>query len=261
MTSTELPEGDGKDDRGRRSSLRPRRKGPGNAAIVALGVAVLVSGLFAFLGVRHRQQQSQLIRVSGIPSAVSTSLATLMALSPVPAKPAPNFTLTDQNGQTLSLASFKGHAVVLEFMDSHCIDICPIVSQEFIDAYHDLGNAASHVVFAAVNVNGDHSNVSDVAAFSQEHRLSTIPNWHFFTGSVTDLHAVWNSYGIVVQAPDPTTDIIHSSFVFFIDPQGRERFLANPTDDHTSNGTAYFPAGPLASWGQGIALVSRSLGS
>ena len=257
--STELPEGDSEAAHGGQTPVSPKRRGPGTPVIVVLGVAVLVAGLFAFLGVRHRQQQSQLLRASGIPSTVSTPLATLMALSPLPAKPAPNFTLTDQNGQTLSLASFKDHAVVLEFMDSHCVDICPIVSQEFVDAYHDLGNAASHVVFAAVNVNGYHSDVSDVASFSQEHHLNAIPNWHFFTGSVTELHSVWSNYGIVVQAPSPTIDIIHSSFVFFIGPDGNERYLANPTDDHASSGTAYLPAGPLASWGQGIALVTRSL--
>ena len=49
---------------------------------------------------------------------------------------------------------YRGKVVVLEFMDPHCTDIYPIVSQEFIDAYHDLGRAAGDVVFAAVNVNG-----------------------------------------------------------------------------------------------------------
>jgi cytochrome oxidase Cu insertion factor (SCO1/SenC/PrrC family) len=51
----------------------------------------------------------------------------------------------DQNGHRLSLASFRGRAVVLEFMDPHCVDICPIVSQEFVDAYDDLGKAATGV--------------------------------------------------------------------------------------------------------------------
>ena len=45
--------------------------------------------------------------------------------------------------------------------------------------------------------------------------------------------------------------------VSFTDEQINERW--RPTDDHTANGAAYLPAGSLASWGQGIALVSRSL--
>ena len=235
------------------------RKGPGAPLFVALGVLVLVAGGFAFVAMRHHAQQSQGIRVSGIPSSVPTPVAALMALAPVPSKPAPDFTLVDQGGHTMSLSDFRGSAVVLTFMDSHCTDICPIVSQEFVDAYHDLGAAAAHTVFVAVNVNQYHATLTDVAAFSHEHQLDTIPNWHFFTGSTTDLQAVWANYGIAVQAPNPNADIIHSSVSYFIDPAGNERYLADPSVDHTASGASYLPAGQLTSWGRGISLVSRSL--
>ena len=243
-----------------KNPVTPQRR-PGPVLFALLGIAVLLAGTFAFLAVRHRDQATGLssIRATGIPVSVPTPLANLMALSPVPVHLAPNFTLVDQSGHTLSLSSFRGRAVVLEFMDTHCIDICPIVSQEFVDAYRDLGKAASRVVFVGVNVNEYHAGVADVANFSHEHQLDAIPSWHFFTGSVSALQAVWHDYGIEVEAPSPNADIIHSSFVYFIDPSGHERYLGNPTVDHTANGAVYLPAGPLASWGQGIALVSRSL--
>ena len=238
----------------------PRRRGPGVAFLAVLAIALSAAGSLAYLAVRHPQQQTPLseIRVSGIPPNIPTSLANLMQLSPVPVRPAPNFTLVDQAGRTLSLSTFKGRSVVLEFMDTHCVDICPIVSQEFIDAYHDLGNAASRVVFVAVNVNRYHLSVDDVAAYSTEHQLSTIPSWHFFTGSLNQLLDVWHTYGVEVVAPSPNADVIHTSIVYFIDPQGRERYVAAPMIDHTSSGSAFLPAGPLASWGHGIALAAIS---
>jgi hypothetical protein len=100
------------------------------------------------------------------------------------------------------------------------------VSAEFTDAYHDLGRQAGQVVFAAVNVNQYHHAVADVAAYSRAHLLTSIPSWHFFTGPVPRLRAVWNAYNIAVQAPGPDADIVHSSVVDFIDPGGRERYLA-----------------------------------
>src|SRR5260370_19583069 len=157
-----------------------------------------------------------------------------MGLSPVPARPAPVLTLTDQHGRTLTLASLKGHVVVLEFMDPHCIDICPIVSQEFINAYRDLGGAASRAVFVAVNVNPYHHRVSDVAAYSSEHQLTTIPSWHFLTGPLASLRAVWRAYQIEVQAPGRNADIVPTSVVYFIDPTGRERFAAAPMAEQTA---------------------------
>lgn len=229
--------------------------------IIAAATAILIAVASAgYLAIRVRQhQQAAGLRVSGIPAGVPASLADLMQLSPVPASSAPGFTLTDQDGQAMSLASLRGRAVVLEFMDPHCTDICPIVSREFIDAYRDLGASAPHVVFLAVNVNRYHLRVADVAAFSAEQRLTTIPAWHFLTGPYPDLRAVWRAYRIEVDAPGPDADVVHSSQMYFIDPQGRERFLAGPMADHTASGSSFLPASQLASWGQGIALVARHL--
>jgi cytochrome oxidase Cu insertion factor (SCO1/SenC/PrrC family) len=235
-----------------------------HAAIVAgivtvLLAVVVVSSTYLILRQSRSSAQGQILRPSGIPASISTSLATLMALTPVPATRAPGFTLTDQQGRTLSLAAFHGKVVVLEFMDPHCTDICPIVSSEFIDAYHDLGPLAGQVVFAAINVNQYHAAVRDMALYSSEQQLTTIPGWHFFTGPARQLQAVWRDYNVEVQAPSPNADIVHTSAVYFIDAQGREKYLASPMTDHTKAGTAYLPPGQMASWGHGIALLARQL--
>jgi hypothetical protein len=109
----------------------------------------------------------------------------------------------------------------------HCTDICPLVSQEFVDA----------------------------------HQLITIPGWHFLTGPAAALRAVGRACGVAVQAPSPDADIVHTSAVYFIGPGGTERYLAEPMADHTSSGAAYLPAGQIAAWGRGIALVARTLSS
>jgi cytochrome oxidase Cu insertion factor (SCO1/SenC/PrrC family) len=159
----------------------------------------------------------------------------------------------------MSLASLRGKVVVLEFMDPHCTDICPIVSQEFVDANHRLGAQASKVVFAAINVNAYHATVANMATFSREQRLNTIPTWHFFTGPVPALRTVWRGYNIEVQAPSPNADIIHTSAVYFIDARGRERFIASPMVDHTANGTSYLPLAQISDWADGIAGLARDL--
>jgi cytochrome oxidase Cu insertion factor (SCO1/SenC/PrrC family) len=74
-----------------------------------------------------------------------------------------------------------------------------------------------------------------------------------------ELRAVWQAYQIEVDAPGPDADVIHSSQMYFIDPQGRERLLADPMVDHTASGSAYLPGQPARVRGQGIALVARQL--
>jgi cytochrome oxidase Cu insertion factor (SCO1/SenC/PrrC family) len=220
---------------------------------------VIVSVYVAYaISSQDKASPGTLTRPSGIPANVSTPLANMMALSPLGGTSAPGFALTDQRGRTVRLSALRGKVVVLEFMDPHCTDICPIVSQEFVDAYRDLGPMASKVVFAAINVNQYHAAVRDMAAYSAAHGLSTIPGWHFLTGRTTALRAAWRDYHIAVQAPDPNADIIHTSAVYFIDPGGKERFVAAPMADHKS-GSSYLPLSEMTSWGRGIAALARDL--
>jgi cytochrome oxidase Cu insertion factor (SCO1/SenC/PrrC family) len=231
----------------------PRVLAYGMIAIV-VAVAVIVAAL-----VIVRQRSTAGPRPSGLPAGISASLANEMLLTPLPHQRAPGFTLTDQAGRTMTLSALRGKVVVLEFMDPHCTDICPIVSQEFVDAYRNLGPAARKVAFIAINVNQYHASVADVAGYSRHEGLITIPGWHFFTGPVPALQAAWRNYNIAVEAPNPDADIVHTSVLYFIDPRGREVFLASPMVDHTKKGTAYLPAAQITQWAKGIALIARHL--
>lgn len=246
------------------------RRSRGRWLVVGLWSAVLLTVPVLFLVVQHGRRPAPpgtssvttaagSLRATGIPAQVPTDVANLMGLSPVPTKDAPDFILADQHGHPLSLAALKGHTVILTFMDPHCVDICPIVSQEFLTAYRGLGAAAADAVFVAVNVNRDYATVADVASFSTAHGLSTIPTWHFVTGSPSALQRVWAAYNITVAEKSAGADIVHTDIIYFIDSSGHERFVASPQVDYTSDGTAYLPTDELQSWGRGIALVAGAL--
>lgn len=229
-------------------------------AVIAVVSGVVFATVFAFAVTRLGARSSNPpFRPTGIPASVSTNLAGLMQLSPVRVAAAPGFTLTDQTGRPVSLASFRGRSVVLTFMDSHCTDICPLVSREFIDARKDLGPVARKVVFIAVNVNPYHRRIADVASFSSAQRLDSIGSWHFVTGSLRELRTVWSNYQIFVRAPSRNADVIHTSLIYFIDSRGKERYVAAPMVDHTAKGLSYLPPGQLGAWGRGIALVARAV--
>ena len=85
-----------------------------------------------------------------------------------------------------------------------------------------------------------------------------IPNWHFLTGPAADLEGVWNEYGIRVHASCGGA-IAHSSIIYFIAPDGTERYIAASMGAHLSTGPIDLPAIRPADWRQGIALVARNL--
>ncbi len=226
--------------------------------IAALPFAIslaLVIGLLAYIHAR-----TSAVPVAGSLSSISP-LRQLMGLSDVPLRYAPGFTLLDQNGQSVSLNQFRGHSVVLAFMDSRCTTVCPVLTQEFLLAQKDLGSAAAKVDFVAVNVNPLAAQVSDVVAFDQLHGLTNMANWHFLTGPGPKLLQIAKQYGISVQVPannDPN-QIVHADYVYFLNPKGQERYLASPVVDQTKSGTGYLPQATLAQWGHGIASYAQKL--
>jgi cytochrome oxidase Cu insertion factor (SCO1/SenC/PrrC family) len=132
---------------------------------------------------------------------------------------APNFTLTNQFGQQVSLSSFRGKVVILAFTDSQCTTVCPLTTQSMLAAKDLLGKAGDQVQLLGVDANPAATSVSDVMAYSQAHGL--VNHWDFLTGTLPQLQAIWKAYGIYVAIEKGQVD--HTPAVYVIDTRGREQ--------------------------------------
>lgn len=134
----------------------------------------------------------------------------------LPGRPAPDFTLTDQLGGRVSLASFRGKAVVLAFNDSQCLGVCPLTTAEMALAKRMLGSAGSEVQLLGVDANPTATSLADVRAYSALHGLTR--KWYFLTGSLPALRHVWHEYGIEARVIHGLVD--HTPAVYVISPAG-----------------------------------------
>ena len=135
---------------------------------------------------------------------------------------APEFTLVDQHGTSASLSDFRGRAVVLTFLDSTCVDVCPFTALILRNAAKQLAAASSRTAFLGVNVNPLAYKVEDVRLWTEQNHLEEIPGWRFLTGTPPELSGVWQSYAVLVEASGD--HVIHSAGIYLIDKQGRERW-------------------------------------
>ncbi len=136
--------------------------------------------------------------------------------------PAPDFALTDQFGQPVSLSQFRGRVVVMAFIDSECTTICPLTTESMRNAVRLLpADQRTNVVLLGVNANPRATAVSDAKAYSIAHGIENA--WRFATGTPAQLEAVWKAYSIDVQVRQGEID--HTPALYVIDPQGRERRL------------------------------------
>ena len=140
---------------------------------------------------------------------------------------APAFTLTNQHGQAVSLASLRGKVVLLTFLDPVCTSDCPLIAQEFRQADHLLGGQSRQVELVAVVTNPVYTQSEYTAAFDRQEHMSTLPNWQYLTGSVAQLKKVWRQYGIAAQILPAGGMIGHSDIAYVIDQSGRTRTELN----------------------------------
>ena len=132
---------------------------------------------------------------------------------------APDFTLTDQTGTTVSMSKLRGTLTLVTFLDPVCSDDCPIIANQIAAADRALGPLARQVQIVAIDTNPLFHRVEDVQAFTRSHGLGDLPNWHFLAGPATPLEDALAAYSIVVQVP-AVGMISHGEGIYFISPDG-----------------------------------------
>jgi cytochrome oxidase Cu insertion factor (SCO1/SenC/PrrC family) len=150
--------------------------------------------------------------------------------------PASAFQLTDQHGRAVTLASLRGKAVLLTFLDPVCTTDCPLIAQEFKAAGAQLGAQDSKVELVAIVANPTYYSTQFTQAFDQQEGLSSVANWLYLTGPLTQLEHIWNQYGVDVQDLPAGAMSAHNDLAFVIDPAGtiREEISDDPGPGTTS---------------------------
>jgi cytochrome oxidase Cu insertion factor (SCO1/SenC/PrrC family) len=147
-----------------------------------------------------------------------------------------DFTLVDQRGQAVSTQSLRGKVIVISFLDPECYDSCPLLANEMANAVDMLGVKASDVALLAINVNPFFNHRADVAAFTNEHGLSAMRNWHFVTGTNRQVSDVLASFGQGITVPRVGM-IGHPQTVLIIDRQGRQLAAINDSGNEQLTGS------------------------
>jgi cytochrome oxidase Cu insertion factor (SCO1/SenC/PrrC family) len=137
--------------------------------------------------------------------------------------PASGFSLTDQNGRPVTLASLRGKVVLLGFLDPVCTVDCPLMGQEFRQASQLLAADTSHVELVAVNYNPLDTQAGYLQAFDRQEGLNTVSNWLYLTGTRTQLQQVWHAYGLSIEILPAGSMIGHGDYAFVIDQNGHLR--------------------------------------
>jgi len=135
-------------------------------------------------------------------------------------KRAPAIELRAADGSPFSLASLRGHRVIVTFVDPHCTTFCPRESIVLDQAIRALPPAQRPDIVA---VSVDPTVQNEQVLVKEARRFRWAPQWRWAIGSKAQLEAVWKRYGItVLPTPD---DITHTEAAYVLDARGYQRSL------------------------------------
>jgi protein SCO1 len=156
---------------------------------------------------------------SGSDTSVSTSASRLHGTPTSPPYPAPTMRLRNYNGQEVDLKSFRGKAVLVTFIYTHCPDICPIIIGNLHTAQNELGAEAKQLQIVAVSVDPKRDTPRTVKAFLKKHQMTG--RMDYLIGSRPQLERTWKAWGIGAQVSKKSPEQVeHSAYVFGIDAGG-----------------------------------------
>lgn len=129
-----------------------------------------------------------------------------------PHRAAPALALRNSRGRRIALARYRGKAVLVTFIYSHCPDVCPLIVGNLRTVQTQLGRDAKDLQIVAVSVDPEGDTPRAVNEFLAARRMTG--RMEYLLGSRPQLERVWRDWGIVSGKS-------HSALVYGIDARGR----------------------------------------
>ncbi|MDX6606364.1 MAG: hypothetical protein QOD14_904 [Solirubrobacterales bacterium] len=163
---------------------------------------------------------------SALSSSSNASTTSFEGISAKPPKAAPATVLQDSLGHRIDLSQYRGKAVLVTFIYTHCPDVCPLIVGNLHTAQAELGSKASDLQIVAVSVDPTGDTPSTVNAFLKQHQMTG--RMEYLIGSRPQLEKTWSDWKILAKSPQKagSPDLVeHSALIYGIDGTGQIRTL------------------------------------
>jgi protein SCO1/2 len=138
---------------------------------------------------------------------------------------APPIKLRNYLGKEVNLGSYRGKAVLVTFLYTHCPDVCPLITSNLRVAQNLMGpKVASKVQIIAVSVDARGDTRKTVTRFLADHEMTG--RMQYLVGSTHELARVWKAWGVGSVRDAKQPDFVeHSGLIFGISATGARTTL------------------------------------
>ena len=105
-------------------------------------------------------------------------------------KKVPDFSFTNQHGNTITNNDYKGKVYLVEFFFTTCPTICPRMSKNLVQIQNNFEGYENFGV-ASFTINPDNDTPEVLKAYAENYGM-TNPNWHLMTGDIEAIYKLAN---------------------------------------------------------------------
>lgn len=139
-------------------------------------------------------------------------------------------TLINQNGDTYSFGKDKTQLKLIEFIYTHCPDVCPTTTQKMVGLKKDLmkkGVYGKDIEFVTITIDPYRDTPEILQEYKQGFGLANDNNWLFLTGEKQNVKAAQKELRKITNAlqfqyKDPGDgQFIHTTFTYLVDENNK----------------------------------------
>ena len=136
---------------------------------------------------------------------------------------APQLDLVDQRGEVVTLAALRGRPALVTFAYAHCETVCPLAVQDVVRARADLADLLPALVVITLDPWRD----TPSRLPSMAHKWGLPDDAFVLSGSVPEVEAVLDRWGIARIRDSRNGEVTHPSVVYVLDGEGRIAFVTS----------------------------------
>ena len=141
-----------------------------------------------------------------------------------------DFSLTNQDGQTITPATFNDKIYVADFFFTTCPTICPIMKVQMTRVYEAFVDDPE-ILLLSHTIDPDHDTVEVLHDFAQRLEIKT-SKWQMVTGPKSIIYPLAKTYMLgVVESNQAPGGYIHSGSFCLVDTNRNIRGYYNGTDN------------------------------
>lgn len=189
-----------------------------NKSYIGISLIILVFGILVVPTIVERIKGGDVVKGDRLNVQTSHKKSDLVKIGP-----APDFSLTNQNNETISNETYEGKVYVLEFFFSTCPTICPKMNANLKQVEMQFKGQKDFGV-ASITINPE-TDTSEVLKKHAQDLEITSENWHFLTGDKEYIYKIANKGFNMYAAENSKVNggFEHSGLFALIDKEGNIR--------------------------------------